>query len=113
VRRRQEIEVRNQTDGLVYATERALREHGGKLSENERRAIELALNDAREAVKSDDVERMRRAQESLNRAAQSLADAASRGGRPEGAAAGPRPGAPREDEVIDAEFRDADDRKAS
>src|SRR5438874_4844601 len=112
-RRKQEIEVRNQTDGLVYATERALREHGGKLSENERRAIELALNDAREAVKSDDVERMRRAQESLNRAAQSLADAASRGGRPEGAAAGPRPGAPREDEVIDAEFRDADDRKAS
>jgi molecular chaperone DnaK len=108
-RRRQEIEVRNQTDGLVYATERALREHGDKLSENERRAIEVALNDARDAVKGEDVERMRRAQESLTRASQSLAEAASRG-----SGEGARPqGAPQEDEVIDAEFRDADDRKAS
>jgi molecular chaperone DnaK len=112
-RRRQEIEVRNQTDGLVYATERALREHGDKLSETERRAIEVALNDAREAVKSDDIDRMRRAQEALTRAAQSLTEAASRGGRAETGEAGRRPGAPQGDEVIDAEFRDADDRKAS
>jgi molecular chaperone DnaK len=112
-RRRQEIEVRNQTDGLVYATERALREHGDKLSEAERRAIEVTLNDAREAVKGEDVERMRRAQESLTRASQSLAEAASRGARAE-SGEGARPqGAPQEDEVIDAEFRDADDRKAS
>jgi molecular chaperone DnaK len=112
-RRRQEVEVRNQTDGLVYATERALREHGDKLSENDRRAIEVALNDARDAVKSDDIERMRRAQESLTRASQSLAEAASRGTGPQAGAAGQRPGGPQEDEVIDAEFRDADDRKAS
>jgi molecular chaperone DnaK len=112
-RRRQEIEVRNQTDGLVYATERALREHGDKLSENERRAIEVALNDARDAVKGEDVERMRRAQESLTRASQSLAEAASRGARAESGESARQPGAPSQDEVIDAEFRDADDRKAS
>ena len=112
-RRRQEIEIRNQTDGLVYATERELREHGDKLSETERRAIEVALNDARDAVKSDDIERMRRAQESLARASQSLAEAASRGARADTGATGQRPGAPQEDEVIDAEFRDADERKAS
>jgi molecular chaperone DnaK len=112
-RRRQEIEVRNQTDGLVYATERALREHGDKLSEAERRAIEVTLNDAREAVKGEDVERMRRAQESLTRASQSLAEAASRGARAESGESARQPGAPSQDEVIDAEFRDADDRKAS
>jgi molecular chaperone DnaK len=112
-RRRQEIEVRNQTDGLVYATERALREHGDKLSQDERRAIEVALNDARDAVKGEDVERMRRAQESLTRASQSLAEAASRGARAESDESARRPGAPSQDEVIDAEFRDADDRKAS
>jgi molecular chaperone DnaK len=112
-RRRQEIEVRNQTDGLVYATERALREHGDKLSPDERRDIEVALNDARDAVKSEDVERMRRAQDTLTRASQSLSQAASRGGGAPTGAAGQRPGS-QEDEVIDAEFRDADDhRKAS
>jgi molecular chaperone DnaK len=112
-RRRQEIEVRNQTDGLVYATERALREHGDKLSPDERRDIEVALNDARDAVKSEDVERMRRAQDTLTRASQSLSQAASRGAGAQTGAAGQRPGS-QEDEVIDAEFRDADDhRKAS
>jgi len=112
-RRRQEIEVRNQTDALVYATERALREHGGSVSEGDRRAVEVALNDAREAVKSDDIERMRRAQESLSRASQSLAHAASRGPRAETGEGGRPPGAPQEGDVIDAEFTDADERKAS
>jgi molecular chaperone DnaK len=112
-RRRQEIEVRNQTDALVYTTERALREHGGRVSESDRRAVEVALNDAREAVKSDDIERMRRAQESLSRASQSLAQAASRGPRAETGEEGRQPGAPQEGDVIDAEFTDADERKAS
>jgi molecular chaperone DnaK len=111
--RRQEIEVRNQTDGLVYATERALREHGDKLSENDRRTIEVALNDARDAVKREDVERMRRAQDSLTRASQSLAEAASRGAGPQTGPGGQPSGGPGQDEVIDAEFRDAEDRKAS
>jgi molecular chaperone DnaK len=111
--RRQEIEVRNQTDGLVYATERALREHGDKLSESERRAIEVALTDARDAVKSENVERMRQAQESLGRASQSLAEAASRGAAPQSGSGGQPSGGPGQDEVIDAEFRDAEDRKAS
>jgi molecular chaperone DnaK len=111
--RRQEIEVRNQTDGLVYATERALREHGDKLSESERRAIEVALTDARDAVKSENVERMRQAQESLGRASQSLAEAASREAAPQSGSGGQPSGGPGQDEVIDAEFRDAEDRKAS
>ena len=56
-RRRQEVEVRNQADSLVYSTERALAEHGAKLSDAERSAVERALADAREALKGGDVER--------------------------------------------------------
>src|SRR5438128_822753 len=41
-KRRQEIELRNQTDSLVYTTERTLAEHGGKLSEADRQAVEQA-----------------------------------------------------------------------
>jgi molecular chaperone DnaK len=117
-KRRQEIELRNQTDSLLYTTERTLAEHGGKLSEADRQAVEQALNDTREALKGDDVERIRRAQENLTRISRMLADAMYRetsgtagggngGSRPQG---GPQSG-PQAGDVVDAEFKDADDRK--
>ncbi len=80
-RRRQEIELRNQTDTLVYTTERALAEHGAKLTESERSALEGALAEAREALKGDDAERIRRAQERLTQASRVLAEASPRRGR--------------------------------
>jgi len=102
-RRREEIELRNQADSLVYSTERALAEHGAKLSESERRAIEEALAEAREALKGQDVERIRRSHENLTRVARSLAEAASR--PPADAGGGPPPsGGPKEGDVVDAEF---------
>ena len=111
-RRRQEIELRNQTDALVYSTERALAEHGAKLSEAERATVEQALNEAREALKGDDIERIRRAQESLTRASQTLAEAMYRQSRQRRRAAAPRLGGPKEGDVVDAEFKDVDDRKS-
>jgi molecular chaperone DnaK len=108
--RRQEIELRNQTDTLVYSTERALAEHGAKLADAERSAVEQALNEAREAVKGDDIERIRRSQESLSRASKTLADAVYRESRSGGS--GPQSsGAPKNGDVVDAEFRNIDDRK--
>src|SRR5262249_22709783 len=111
-RRREEIELRNHTDALLYSTERSLTEHGAKLSEAERAAIEQALGEAREAVKGDDLERIRRAQENLTNASRTLSEAAYREAR--GGANGPQgpqgSGAP-QDDVVDAEFRNVDDRK--
>jgi molecular chaperone DnaK len=113
-KRRQEIELRNQTDALVYQTERGLAEHGARLSAGERETVEQALTEAREALGGEDVERIGRAQDALTRTAQTLAEAARRqpaggdgpGGRP--------PGAPGSDDVVDAEFEDTNDqRKAS
>jgi molecular chaperone DnaK len=108
--RRQEIELRNQTDTLVYSTERALAEHGAKLADAERSTVEQALNEAREAVKGDNIERIRRSQESLSRASKTLADAVYRESRSGGS--GPQSsGAPKNGDVVDAEFRNIDDRK--
>src|SRR6059036_2973503 len=73
-RHKQAIEVRNQTDSLVYSTERTLSEHGAKLAEADRKAVEEALAAAREALKSEDVERMKGAQETLTRASHKLAE---------------------------------------
>jgi molecular chaperone DnaK len=110
-RRRQEIEVRNTTDALVYSTQRALAEHGAKLTDPERAEVEQALNGAREALAGEDTERIRRAQEELTRAAQTLASAAERPAP--GGDGGQPPGGPGKDDVVDAEFRDVDERKAS
>src|SRR5207253_8061435 len=73
-KRKEEIEVRNQTDSLVYSTERTLGEHGGKLPEADKKAIDDALAEAKEALKTDDLERMKRAQDTLTHAAHKLAE---------------------------------------
>src|SRR5256714_1156963 len=80
-KRKQEIEVRNQTDSLVYSTERTLGEHGSKLGEADRKALEDALGEAKEALKTDDLERMQRGQDTLTRAARKLAGIGYREGR--------------------------------
>jgi molecular chaperone DnaK len=116
-KRKQEIEVRNQTDSLVYSTERTLAEHGSKLAEGDRKAIEDALGEAKEALKTDDLERMQRAQGNLTQAAHKLAEIMYResqtqttpsgsGGTSAGASGGPKEG-----EVVDAEFEDLGDKK--
>jgi molecular chaperone DnaK len=95
-RRKQDVELRNQTDALVYQTERTLNEAGAGLDGSERQAVEQGLADARDALRSDDMDRIRRAYENLTRGAQTLSQAASRqtrGGRggPEGGQPSGRP----------------------
>ena len=111
-RRKQEVELRNQTDALVYSTERTLAEHGSKLSDSERQAVEQGLADARDALKSGDMDRIRPAHENLTRIAQTLGQAAHREARG-GPAGGPRAGGAPEGDIVDAEFTDTDERKAS
>ncbi len=118
-KRKQEIEVRNQTDSLVYSTERTLSEHGSKLAEADRKAVEDALNETRESLKGEDIERMKRAQEGLTRASHKLAEImyreAQAKGQPGGAGGATAGGAPgggaKEGEVVDAEFEDLGDKK--
>jgi molecular chaperone DnaK len=121
-RHKQEIEVRNQTDSLVYSTERTLSEHGSKLAEADRKAIDDALGEAKEALKTDDLDRMKRAQDTLSKAAHKLGEvmyreAQAQAGQQPGPGAGPqaggagRPSGPKEGEVVDAEFEDLGEKK--
>jgi molecular chaperone DnaK len=114
-RRKQEIEVRNQTDSLVYSTERTLSEHGSKLPEADRKAVEDALAETKEALKGEDLERMKRAQETLTKASHKLAEIMYRETQAQGApGAGPSnqgKTGPKEGEVVDAEFEDLGEKK--
>ncbi|MBI2157971.1 MAG: molecular chaperone DnaK [Candidatus Rokubacteria bacterium] len=117
-KRKQEIEIRNQTDSLVYSTERSLAEHGAKLGEADKKALDEALAEAREALKGEDVERMQRAQATLTQAAHKLAEIVYREAQAQGAqtgagAPGAGPSAPgaKEGEVVDADFEDLGEKK--
>ena len=117
-KRKEQIEIRNQADSLVYTTERTLREHGDKVPEADKKAIEEALTEAREALKTEDIERIKRAQETLTKASHKLAEImyreAQAKAQPGTSAAGASQGtggkAP-EGDVVDAEFEDLGEKK--
>src|SRR5712675_1680623 len=71
-RHKQEIEVRNQTDSLVYSTERTLSEHGSKLAEADRTDVESALADGKKALEGTDKAQMDSAREKLTAASHKL-----------------------------------------
>jgi len=107
-KRREEIEIKNRADSLVYSTERTLREHGEKVPAEDKTAIEAALGEVREALQSDDVDRIKRAEEALQKASHKLAEVmyreAQAKSQPSGGAAGEAGG--QKGDVVDAEFED-------
>jgi molecular chaperone DnaK len=118
-RRREEAEVRNQADTLVYQTDKLLKEQGDKISGDEKSAVEEKLADLRTALNGTDVEAIRNATDALMSASQSFtqklyeaaaAESAAAGGNPTDAGAG---GAsqPQDDDVVDAEIVDDEEQR--
>ena len=109
-KKREEIEVRNQADSLVYTTEKTLSENRGKLSEADARAAEDAIKELKSAMESGDVSRMKEKMELLTRASHHLAEIMyqqAQQQRPPSSEGEPGPqGKPKEDDVVDAEFED-------
>jgi molecular chaperone DnaK len=121
--KREEIEARNQLDSMVYNIEKMLKEHGDKISGDEKSSVETALADAKKALEGTDVAIMNSARERLTQASHKLAEAMYKSAQsPEGApGAGPQAGAPgdggaqqekkKDEGVIDAEYVDVEDKK--
>ncbi len=117
-RRKEEISLFNKGDELVYATDKLLRDQGEKLSEEERREIDVALQDLKKALDERNADQVKSSVDRLNQAmhkyAAKLYQAA--GGQQEGAAgAGPSAGAagsaPGGDDVVDVEYESPDEKK--
>jgi len=71
-KKREVIDLRNQADQLAYATEKTLKEHGDKVPADTRGKIESAINNLKEATKSEDAESIKKAIENLNNVTQEL-----------------------------------------
>ncbi|MCX7905169.1 MAG: molecular chaperone DnaK [Elusimicrobiales bacterium] len=72
---RELIEAKNEADSIIYTTEKALREYGDKVSQDDRLSIERAISDLKEAVKGDDIEKIKRMKDELLRVSQKLGEA--------------------------------------
>ena len=111
-------EAKNHADGLIHATDKALSEHGSKVGEGERRAIETAMADLKEALKTEDAEAITSKTNTLAQASMKLGEAMykqaqeSQGGAGgEGGASGATGEPGKKEDVVDAEFTEVDDDK--
>ncbi|GAA1268563.1 molecular chaperone DnaK [Saccharothrix xinjiangensis] len=118
-RRRDEAEVRNQAETLVYQTEKVVKENEEKLPADVKDKVKAAIEETTEALKGTDIAKIRAAVEKLATESQAIgqslyanaaptADAGAGAGAAGGAAAGD---APKADDVVDAEIVDEDDKK--
>ncbi len=132
-RKKEEVELLNQANTLVYATEKSLKDYGDKVSQSDRGNIEQELNSLKDAIKNKDQSKIKSGMESLQKSAHKLAEEvykATAAQQPQGAgthaggAAGgqshahgasgggeaqPKKGG--KDDAIDADFKAEDDKK--
>jgi len=118
-RKREEIEARNRADSLVYQTEKMLNENRSKLSDSDAKAVEAAIADCKKALEGGDVTAINRAADALTQASHKVAEAMYKTGAQgsdgagtsqNGAGSGAKSGE-KTDDVIDAEYVDADEKK--
>ncbi|MGA0863932.1 MAG: molecular chaperone DnaK [Ilumatobacteraceae bacterium] len=109
-RRRDEAEVRNNADSLVYQTEKVLREQGESVSEEERAAVEGPLNELKAVVNGNDIDAIKSATEKLMGASQAfsqkLYEAAARDSEAAGTSASGQATGGGDDDIVDAEIVD-------
>jgi molecular chaperone DnaK len=108
-KRKAQVEAKNHAEALVHSTEKTLAEHGSKVGEGDRRAIENAIADLKEALKGTDAEAITAKTNALAQASMKLGEAMYKQSAEQPGGAGAAEG--QKDDVVDAEFTEVDDDK--
>jgi len=110
--RKEEADIRNSADTLVYQTEKLLKDQGDKISEEEKANVESKLADLKTAVSGSDLEAIKLGTESLMTASQEFTQKLyeQAAANDNAGAAGGGSSAPNDDEVVDAEIVDDEDK---
>jgi len=129
VKKKEEVELINQADTLVYSVEKSLKEFGDKVSQSERADIEARLNDLKTAIKDKNVDRIKRGTEDLTKASHKLAEEIykqaaakqqgqqqqqrqeTKGQESEGEPKEKSSAKDEKEDIIDAEYKEEDDKK--
>jgi len=117
-KRREGVEVRNNADSMIHATEKNLKEYGDKVPEDDKKAIEDAVAELKEALEGDDMDDIAAKTEALTQASMKLGEAMYKAAQAEGATEGMGPDtgegghahaeAADDDNVVDADFEEVD-----
>ncbi|NNJ64040.1 MAG: molecular chaperone DnaK [Xanthomonadales bacterium] len=105
------VTARNQADGIVHATRSSLKDLGDKISDDERKNIDSAIEAVEEAMKGDDKAAIDQAVEKLSEAGQVIYQKAAEQAQAEQDQASAGESEPASDDVVDAEFEEVDDEK--
>ena len=118
-KRKEEVDVRNQADQVVYQTEKALEDAKDKIDANDKASVEAALNKLKEALKGTDVEAIKAATEETTKAFYPIAEKMYQQANPQGGQAGPDMGGcaggdcggscGTDPNVVDADYKVVDD----
>ena len=116
-KKKEEIEVKHRADSLLYQMEKQIKDYGDKISSHDKQNIESAIGELKDAIKSDNIDRIKKAEEDLKQVSYKMAESLyGNTGGPSGGSYGPPPGAgygpppggtapPCGDNVVDAEFK--------
>ncbi len=111
-KKREAVDARNQADTLLHSTEKNLKEHGSKVSEADKKAIETACADLRNSLKGTDVEDLKKKTQDLVQASMKLGEAiykSQQSAKPEDGAKDKKEEGKKDDNVVDADFEEVKD----
>ena len=74
-KKRDAVDARNQADSIIFSTEKSLKEHGDKISSEEKKTIEQGITDLKEALKGNDTEDLKKKTQSLVQSSMKLGEA--------------------------------------
>ena len=112
-KKRESVDVRNQADTLIHSTEKNLKEHGSKISDAEKKAIEDASTAVKESLKGENIEDIKKKTEALVQASMKLGEAiykSQQNTKPDsGKDDGKDEKGKKDDNVVDADFEEVKD----
>ena len=112
-KKRESVDVRNQADTLIHSTEKNLKEHGSKISDADKKAIEDGSSTLKEALKGEDTEDIKKKTETLVQASMKLGEAiykSQQSTKPDSAKdEGKDEKEKKDDNVVDADFEEVKD----
>jgi len=111
-KKRESVDVRNQADTLLHSTEKNLKEHGSKISETDKKAIETASANLRNSLKGTDVEDIKKKTQELVQSSMKLGEAiykSQQSAKPGDAPKDNKQEGKKDDNVVDADFEEVKD----
>ena len=111
-KKREAVDARNQADTLLHSTEKNLKDHGAKVSEADKKAIETASSNLRNSLKGTDIEDIKKNTQDLVQASMKLGEAiykSQQSGKPGDAPKDAKEEGKKDENVVDADFEEVKD----